>query len=271
LGEKDGMSVTRIAAQLAWLGIQVDIFTSETSPELSTIHAWRENIQFRYVAVAPGAGQKDPSHDFLERMQESVRLCERLPDLIHATSWQSGWVASEFKAEMGIPFILSYEAPAGVFAEGRFDLAQRVIRLADAIVVSSAHEREHLLSRYEADPTYIVEIPQNFAGDIHPDELCVHQPGDTWQSTGHRVAALYEEVLAVRRVTIPALPIPVFAAGRYEDLKDWQVAQQSCEPTLLQARRSPWDAQELPTALPSPLPHFSREAGMLNLPLGLTE
>ena len=255
-GSRTGnIDVARVACQLAWMGIEVEVFTSETTGELPEICEWREKVCIIHVPAALDASQTDRLHAFREYMQDFFSRATYTPDLIHATSWQSAWVAAELKTDLGIPFVVSYDRPTGMISEGSLELDQRVIRLADGIIVNSALEKDDLLSGYDADPTYIVEIP--------PDEMYDGQSDDAWQSIGRRLAQLYEDVLAVRRVAIPAMRIPVLTAGLYEYQNGLQVMPQAFEPAL--------QTEPVPTTLQSPAQYFYNEAGMLNLPVELTE
>jgi hypothetical protein len=255
-GEEDSGEayVARVAYQLAWLGIQVEIFTCEVCRELREVCGWRENIRILHVPVSSEASQTDRLHALREYMQEFFSQ-EHTPDLIHATSWQSGQVAAELKTDLGIPFVVSDEPSTAGFPGENLEPDQRVIRQADAILVSSARERENVVNWYEADPTYIVEVQQGFDTENAPGQMYTSQGEHLWQRLGRQLAELYEDVLAVRRVMIPSLRTPVLTAGQYGHQNEPQGVQQALE------------AGEMSTALQIPVNIFCNEAGMLSMPL----
>jgi hypothetical protein len=199
--------VSQFAEILARMGYQVDIFTCQSNKEMSEVEAWQETVRLIHVPVGVTGSPEDFSVELQESADFMIDFCERQEkpyDLIHASFRSSGLVAAEIKSRLGIPFVMTFQSSdeatppvreTGITViEEHLGIQDRVVWEADGIIALSLQDRQALISLYHADPTYIVQMPEE------TDEPYTYPSG--WHAHAEMLAVFYEDVLAVRRVTI---------------------------------------------------------------------
>ena len=179
LGGVDGggqnVYVAQVARQLAVRGYGVDVFTRRADPLATPVVGWADGV--RIVHVPAGPPEWVPKEELLPYMEEFtaevVRRCRDAPyDLVHANFWMSGLVAAEVKRVLGIPFVITfhalgrvrrqYQGAADRSPDGRIEIEDRVVAVADRIIAECPQDEEDLLRLYRADPARVAVIPCGF-------------------------------------------------------------------------------------------------------------
>jgi len=241
--------VWEVARNLSQIGYQVDVFTCEGEASRTDLEERLENVRFiplpHEASIATQARRQDLPDAMHEFAGYLLSFCSRQVkpyDLIHAISWESGWAAVEIKAALGIPFVITFPGreeegrplPRGEieFPATGVEAENRIIRDADGIVAESPHDREELISRYAADPSYIAEIPGalNSAGD-EPENSSAG-----WQRFTSLLVEFYEEVLAVRRVAVLQIDQPALTTGQPADRDGLQTVDRAFETEIQMLR-----------------------------------
>lgn len=188
--------VGRIAADLSSMGYEVDVFTRRDSECLPDVSAWRNDA--RVIHVPAGPPEFVPGEDLLPYAEEFIRytvnFCKNCGtyDITHAHFFISGLIAASIKRILGTPFVMTFHGPGrerGARPAGsphRIEIEGDVISKADAIIADSPHERENLVSLYDADPSRISVIPRGARR--------------TWKTASRSVATLYEQVITAAKL-----------------------------------------------------------------------
>lgn len=181
--------VAQLANQLASRGYQVDVFTRRDQETLPDVVKFINRV--RVVHIAAGPPVAIPKEQLLPYMPEFARQMmlhcrhQRVPyDVVHANFWTSGIVAMTLKADLGLPFVITFHALGRVrrlhqgeadhFPDERPALEEQIIAHADCVIAECAQDREDLLNLYQADPARIRIIPCGFDGaELWPVEQCV--------------------------------------------------------------------------------------------------
>ncbi len=168
-GDAGGMNVYVIesAKKMAASGVEVDIFTRATSPELPDVVDVAPGVRVRHLHATPyeGVSKSDiPAlmdqlvDDFYRHMKSSGRY-----ELIHSHYWTSGILAKRVSKESGIPFVHTFHTTAKVknlsLADGespepltRSIGEENVVKAASAIIANTDSEAASLVSLYGACP-----------------------------------------------------------------------------------------------------------------------
>ena len=169
--------VGQLARNLAASGYLVDIFTRRDSDLLPECAEWVKGV--RIVHVPAGPPQRIPKEDLLPHMSTFTRWTTRFMrrqrpgyDIVHANFFMSGLVAAEIKQTLGIPFVITFHALGRVrrqhqgdadrFPDERFEIEDRIVAEADALVAECPQDEEDLIGLYNADPGRITVIPCGF-------------------------------------------------------------------------------------------------------------
>ncbi len=173
--------VAQLARLLASNGHEVDVFTRRDDPDLTVVVPWQDGS--RVIHVPAGPPGPIPKEQPLPRMGAFARYvqgcCARRPyDLVHAHFWMSGMVASEIKAALGVPFVVTFHALGRIrrrhqgtndrFPDCRFEIEERIVRDADCLIAEWPQDHEDLIEHYGADPELIATVP------------CGFDPGELW-------------------------------------------------------------------------------------------
>jgi glycosyltransferase involved in cell wall biosynthesis len=168
--------VAEVARNLAKSGHSVDVFTRRDDCELPDVVEWAPGARVIHVPAGPPEFVRKES--LLPTMVEFSafvqQFCERHGgyDLVHANFFMSGLVASDLRRRLGIPFVVTFHAlgrvrrqhqgEADEFPAERFEIEQRVMEEADAIVAECPQDLDDLVALYSADERKIVVIPCGF-------------------------------------------------------------------------------------------------------------
>lgn len=193
LGGADGggqnVYVAQLANQLATRGYQVDIFTRRDQETLPDVVEFINRV--RVVHVEAGPPVPIPKEELLPYMPEFARQMSRYCrdrrvayDVVHANFWTSGVVAMTLKAELDLPFVITFHALGRVrrlhqgeadrFPDERPEIEEQIIAQADCVIAECRQDREDLLNLYGAGPERIRIIPCGFdSAELWPVERCV--------------------------------------------------------------------------------------------------
>jgi len=168
--------VAQIAAHLAQLGCEVDVFTRRDSETLAEIVEWRPGVRVIHVPAGPASFVR--KEELLRVMPDFAAWVGAFArrhgayDLAHANFFLSGLVAQELKRTFGTPFVVTFHAlgrvrqlhqgDADQFPRERPALEDSIIREADAVIAECPQDYSDLTRLYRADPQRIVVIPCGF-------------------------------------------------------------------------------------------------------------
>ncbi|RJQ52101.1 MAG: glycosyltransferase family 1 protein [Actinobacteria bacterium] len=168
--------VAEVSRHLARMGHEVDVFTRRDDAKLPQVVNWLDGV--RVIHVDAGPPEFVRKEDLLAFMPaftgRMAAFCRRHGryDLVHANFWMSGLVAAEIKKLMGIPFVVTFHAlgrvrrqfqkEADEFPDERFEIEDRVIAAADAVVAECPQDKQDLIELYDAEPAKLRIIPCGF-------------------------------------------------------------------------------------------------------------
>jgi glycosyltransferase involved in cell wall biosynthesis len=176
------IAVAELATHLAKLGYKIDVFTRWDDPSQPETVDWKQNVRIVHVQAGPKTFvPKEELLCYMDEFTENViRFMNHQSDpykLIHAHFFMSGLVAANIKRALNIPFAVTFHALGEVrkqvqgscdhFPPERFNVEQRVICEADALVALCPQDRDDLISLYGADAAKIFTIPNGF----NPEEF----------------------------------------------------------------------------------------------------
>ncbi|MFM8322527.1 MAG: glycosyltransferase [Chloroflexota bacterium] len=204
--------VAQVARHLAAAGYAVDVFTRRDAPGQPEIYPWENGV--RVIHVPAGPAEYVRKEDLLQYMPQFTAFmldfitraatpARPAYHLLHANFWMSGLVAAELKAALGLPFVITFHALGRVrrihqgaadgFPPLRFDIEDRIVAEADAIIAECPQDEEDLIQLYNADPLKITIIP------------CGFDPAELWP---------VEQSAARRLLKLPAREFLVLQLGR---------------------------------------------------------
>jgi len=164
--------VAQVARRLAALGDRVDVFTRRDDADLPAVVDFAPGV--RVIHVPAGPPEPVAKEDLLPLMDEftawmTARLRRSSYDLVHANFFYSGLVAAELKANLGLPFVITFHALGRVrrqfqgdsdrFPDERFAIEERIVAEADRILAECPQDEEDLIRLYNADHERIVIVP----------------------------------------------------------------------------------------------------------------
>ena len=168
--------VGEVAKQLVGLGYEVDIFTRRDSELLPDVAPWVDGVRIIHVPAGPPSFVH--KEDMLPYMADftgyMLDFCgnDTTYDVLHANFWMSGLVAADLKAQLGIPFVVTFHALGRVrrlhqgaadgFPEERFAIEDRIVAEADRIIAECPQDREDLIRHYDASPDKLTIVPAGF-------------------------------------------------------------------------------------------------------------
>ena len=169
--------VGQLARNLAASGYLVDVFTRRDSELLPECAEWVKGVRIVHVPAGP------PEHlrkeELLPHMPAFTSWTTRFMrrqrpgyDIVHANFFMSGLAAADIKRALGIPFVVTFHALGRVrrqhqgdadhFPDERFDIEDRIVTEADALIAECPQDEEDLIGLYNADPARITIIPCGF-------------------------------------------------------------------------------------------------------------
>lgn len=173
--EAGGMQVyiRELSRAMGRRSMVVDVYTRLTDPRLPEVVEFGENVRVIHVK----AGEVGPmdKNEVFDRLPEFICNVRHFADdhglkyqYVHSHYWLSGWVGSLLSRRWNVPHTATFHTLARVKnrallgpseTEHRAEVEAKIIAGADAIVVSSEHERHALLDLYGARRDRIHVIP----------------------------------------------------------------------------------------------------------------
>ncbi|MEZ4599689.1 MAG: glycosyltransferase family 1 protein [Syntrophotaleaceae bacterium] len=174
--------VAQVARHLVRMGYGVDVFTRRDDSNLPDILPWEDGV--RIIHVPAGPASFIPKEQLLPHMEEFTRYLRKFMkrqdnryDFIHAHFWMSALVAADLKKDLGIPYTITFHALGRVrrqhqgeadgFPDVRFEIEERTIAEADAVIAECPQDALDLQLLYGADAAKLAIIPCGF----DPSEL----------------------------------------------------------------------------------------------------
>ena len=173
-GDAGGMNVyvVETARRMAARGVQVEIFTRQTSSELPPVAELAPGVLVRHVVAGPygGLGKEDLPSQLCAFAAGVLRdEAHHEPghyDVVHSHYWLSGQVGWLLRERWGVPLVHTAHTLAKVknaaLADGepaeplaRVVGEEQVVAEADRLVASTAGEADDLVSVYGADPARV--------------------------------------------------------------------------------------------------------------------
>lgn len=174
--------VCELAKQLAAAGYLIDIFTRRESENVERCITWPGGIRIIHVNAGPAkiipkesllpymAAFRDDMLSFMAEENISYQL-------IHANFFMSALVAMELKAQVNIPFVVTFHALGHIrrihqgdqdrFPVERIAIEEDVIRKADRIIAECPQDMDDLINYYDAPKEKITIIPCG----VNPEEV----------------------------------------------------------------------------------------------------
>lgn len=216
-GDAGGMNVyiVEVSKRLAALGVEVDIFTRETSSDLPPVVELAPGVHVRHVTAGPLEGlAKSDLPAQLCAFTAGVLRTEAMYepghyDLVHSHYWLSGQVGWLAKERWGVPLVHSMHTMAKVknafLADGdapepaaREIGEAQVLEAADHMVANADEEASQLVRLYGADPARVSTISPGV-------DLTSFRPGSMER--------------ARHRLDLPQDAVVLLFAGRIQPLK----------------------------------------------------
>ena len=168
--------VSQIARHLARLGCQVDVFTRRDAENLPPSAELEAGVRVVHVPAGPARYvRKEELLPLMDPFHSWVRDFARAEggyQLVHANFFMSALVALRLKADLGIPFVVTFHALGRVrrlhqsgadeFLAERMAIEDACIAQADAIIAECPQDAEDLTTLYRAEPASIRMIPCGF-------------------------------------------------------------------------------------------------------------
>ncbi len=166
-GDSGGMNVAvrELAARLVAEGSSVEVFTRANGADLPPTIRTDDGYAVHHIKAGPPHLSKEDQASHLCAFYLALSTHPALAgvDLIHGHYWMSGWVGRQAKARLGIPLVQTFHTLArqknDSLAPGdapepalRLTAEERIASTADALIASTATERQLLVDRYGAAP-----------------------------------------------------------------------------------------------------------------------
>jgi D-inositol-3-phosphate glycosyltransferase len=192
LGEKDtgGMNVyvLQIATEFGRRGHQVDVYTRCHDPKDPQVVNLGEGARVVHIKAGPYHEQKDALFQYIPEFLSNLCRFQEIEgieyDLIHSHYWFSSRVGLILSKKWNVPHVATFHtlAKTKLMARAgeresqlRSDIEKRVMDEADALIVSTAEERDDVVRLYQTPPHKIKIIPAGV-------DLDLFNPADETQS-----------------------------------------------------------------------------------------
>jgi glycosyltransferase involved in cell wall biosynthesis len=169
--------VGQVARHLARRGCQVDVFTRKDKALAPSVAKLCDGVRVFNVPAGPALAL--PKERLLPHMPEFssgiVKIFREQPspyDLMHANFFMSGAAALPIRTALGIPLAITFHALGKIrrqyqgaddgFPDCRFDIEEKLVREADALIAECPHERIDLQQLYGAAADRIHVVPCGF-------------------------------------------------------------------------------------------------------------
>jgi D-inositol-3-phosphate glycosyltransferase len=166
--------VDELSRHLAERGYLIDVFTRRDTPDVPSLIDWHPGVRVIHLDAGPAQFfPKDDLWPFMTEFRDSLlnfmQQEEVHYDLVHGHFWMSGWVATELQRLCGVPGVQLFHATgqtkqrcqgaADTSPAARIQIEREIVRKMTRIVAQCPHERNELLSEYQADPQKLTMIP----------------------------------------------------------------------------------------------------------------
>ena len=231
LGEKDtgGMNVyvLQLARELGMRGHLVDVYTRYHDPNEPQVIDLGVNARVIHLKAGPRFEAKASLHRYIPEFLGNLYRFQQAEgisyDLIHSHYWLSGSAGVKLSKKWGVPHVTTFhtlarkkvQARAGE-KESKLRMATepRVMRSADAMVVSTNQEKEDLYRLYQTPPHKVFVVPAGV-------DVSLFRPFD--MARARQSLGLTEKriVLSVSRLEpLKGLDTLIRAVARLEDTTD---------------------------------------------------
>ncbi|CAM3290652.1 D-inositol-3-phosphate glycosyltransferase [Stackebrandtia soli] len=185
VGDAGGMNVyvRKTAAELAALGVGVEVFTRATASTQPPVTTLSDGVTVHHVPAGPfeGIAKNELSSQLCAFTSGLLRTEAARPsgyfDVVHSHYWlsgQSGWLAAD---RWGVPLVHTAHTLAKVKnlhlaatdtpePLSRVVGEEQVVTESDALVTNTAAEASELVDLYDADPGKVVVTPPGVDTDV---------------------------------------------------------------------------------------------------------
>lgn len=170
--------VAQLARHLAKQGYMIDVFTRRENAMIDEVINWLPGV--RVINITAGPAQAIIKEEILQYMTDfkdnmvKFIINQHLHySLIHANFFMSALVASGIKAELDIPFVVTFHALGHVrrihqaeqdkFPKQRLSIEEEAVKHADHIIAECPQDMDDLINYYNASPDKISTIPCGFS------------------------------------------------------------------------------------------------------------
>jgi len=172
--------VAELSKELARMGFFVDVFTRKNAPDLNEVVPFAPGVRIINIKAGPeNFVEKERLLPYMEDFTSNMLLFIKERGLeyivVHANFFMSALVASNIKAELGIPYVVTFHALGLVrlahqkemdkFPVERFDIERMIMEDADRIIAECPQDREDLIEYYNAPAQKISVIACGFSSD----------------------------------------------------------------------------------------------------------
>lgn len=165
-GDGGGMNVyvRELSAALARAGVECDVYTRASSPDLPAVLSVEPGFRVHHVPAGPlGPVAKEDLPPLVDEFTEAVigQMRTAFPaEAIHANYWLSGLAGHTIKHELDLPLVCTFHTLDRVKAEEGEDRVRaaaeaRIIGCSDSVLASCTVEADQIVDLYGADPERI--------------------------------------------------------------------------------------------------------------------
>jgi D-inositol-3-phosphate glycosyltransferase len=181
--------VSNLAVQIAATGYKVDIYTRRDNESLPEVVYWRPGVRVIHIIAGPVAFiPKEALLPFMQTFKDNMLAFIQRNRLsyavIHANFFMSALVASQLKAVLQIPFVVTFHALGHIrrlyqkdqdkFPLERLHIEENMVKEADHIIAECPQDKEDLMLYYQGLPEKITVIPCGFdPAEFYPVDRAV--------------------------------------------------------------------------------------------------
>jgi glycosyltransferase involved in cell wall biosynthesis len=174
--------VRELALELAERDFEIDIYTRRDSAVIKQVVDWMPGVRIIYITAGPAEYiPKEELMPFMKKFSSNmIRFIQREKiqyDLVHANFWMSGMVAMDVKAQLGIPFVITFHAlglvraihqkEADKFPKERMAIEREIMFDANAIIAECPQDQNDMKLLYGISRDKTKVVPCGF----NPEEF----------------------------------------------------------------------------------------------------
>lgn len=201
--------IREVSRQLSALGVEVDVFTRQQGEHVDMVVPLAEHARVIHVPAGPPRyllKDRVVAHlpEFICNMRDFVQNDNPRYDIVHSHYWLSGRVAGYFKSAWQVPMVAMFHTLAELKnqvsasddeseSELRMGIERMTVATADRVIASTATDRSHLETYYQAERSRVTILPCGV-------DLDLFGPGD--REAARRALGLQSErlILFVGRI-----------------------------------------------------------------------